>query len=176
MFLALAGSTLVVAAIRAVVPDPAPVYLLAVLAVGMLYGTVPAVLTSLGAFLLYDFLFVPPVYTFTIASPDEWLNLLLLLAVAVVIGRLAALQTERAREAADRAREAESLHRFTGVLASTTSVAEAAPLVLSQLAETTAMDRVWFGLGPSPTDERIVADTASDESLPVPGWQVVLQR
>jgi two-component system sensor histidine kinase KdpD len=94
---ALAGTTLAVAAIRTVVPDVAPVYLLAVLAVGMLYGTLPAVVTSVAAFLLYDFLFVPPVYTFTIASPDEWLNLLLLLAVAVVIGRLAALQTQRAQ-------------------------------------------------------------------------------
>jgi two-component system sensor histidine kinase KdpD len=174
--LALVGTTLAVAAIRAVVPDVAPVYLLAVLAVGMLYGTAPAVVTSVAAFLLYDFLFVPPIYTFTIASPDEWLNLLLLLAVAVVIGRLAALQTQRAQEAADRALEAESLYGITGVLASTRTVDEATPLVLARLAETTAMDRVWFGLGPSPTEERIVADTAAGEALPMPGWHVVLQR
>jgi two-component system sensor histidine kinase KdpD len=174
--LALAGATLAVAAIRAIVPDVAPVYLLAVLAVGMLYGTSPAVVTSVAAFLLYDFLFVPPIYTFTIASPDEWLNLLLLLAVAVVIGRLAALQTQRAQEAADRALEAESLYGITGVLASTRTVDEATPLVLARLAETTAMDRVWFGLGPTPIEERIVADTAAAEAPPVPGWHVVLQR
>jgi two-component system, OmpR family, sensor histidine kinase KdpD len=173
---ALAGSTLAVAAIRAVVPDVAPVYLLAVLAVGMRFGTAPAVVTSVAAFLLYDFLFVPPIYTFTIASPDEWLNLLLLLAVAVVIGRLAALQTQRAREAAGRALEAESLYRITGVLASTGTVEEAAPIVLARLAEATAMDRAWFGLGPTPTEERTVADTAPAEPLPLPGWQVVMQR
>ena len=176
IFLALAGTTLAVGAIRAVVPDVAPVYLLAVLAVGMLYGTLPAVTTSVAAFLLYDFLFVPPVFTFTIASPDEWLNLLLLLAVAVVIGRLAALQTQRAQEAADRAVEAESLYGITGVLASTRTVAEAAPIVLARLAAATAMDRAWFGLGQSPTEERIVADTAPGEPLPMPGWRVVLQR
>jgi len=173
---ALAGSTLVVAAIRAVVPDAAPVYLLAVLVVGTLFGTAPAVVTSIAGFLLYDFLFVPPILTFTIASPDEWLNLLLLLAVAVVIGRLAALQAERAQEAADRALEAESLYRITGVLASTGTVGEATPLMLARLAESTAMDRIWFGLGPSPMEERIVADTAATEALPVPGWHVVLQR
>ena len=173
---ALAGATLAVAAIRAVVPGAAPVYLLSVLAVGMLYGTAPAVATSVAAFLLYDFLFVPPVYTFTIASPDEWLNLLLLLAVAVVIGRLAALQTQRAQEAADRALEAEALFGITSVLASTRTVAEAAPLVLARLAETTSMDRVWLGLGSEPAEERIVADTAAGEPLPAPGWQVVLQR
>ena len=173
--LALAGTTLAVSAIRTVIPDVAPVYLLAVLTVGMLYGTAPAVVTSIAAFLVYDFLFVPPVYTFTIASPDEWLNLLLLLAVAVVIGRLAALQAARAQEAADRALEAESLYGITGVLASTRTVGEAAPVVLQRLAETTAMDRVWLGIGPTPSEERIVADTTV-AALPVPGWHVVLQR
>ncbi len=176
IILALAGTTLAVGAIRAIVPDVAPVYLLAVLAVGMFFGTLPAVLTSVAAFLLYDFLFVPPIYTFTIASPDEWLNLLLLLAVAVVIGRLAALQTQRAQEAADRALEAESLYGITGVLASTRTVAEAAPIVLARLAAATAMDRAWFGLGLSPAEERIVADTSPGEALPMSGWHVVLQR
>jgi two-component system sensor histidine kinase KdpD len=175
---ALGASTVVIAALRAAihVTYPAPVYLLAVLAVGMRYGTIPAALTSIAAFLLYDFLFVQPLYTLTINSPDEWLNLLLLLAVAVVIGRLAALQTERAREAADRAREAEGLHAITGVLAATRTVAEAAPTIVSRLEEITAMDRVWVSLGATPAEERTLADTAPSEPLPVPGWQVVLQR
>jgi two-component system sensor histidine kinase KdpD len=175
---ALAVSTAVIALLRAAihVTYPAPVYLLAVLAVGMRYGTVPAALTSVAAFLLYDFLFVQPLYTLTIRSPDEWLNLLLLLAVAVVIGRLAALQAERAREAADRAREAEALHAITGILAATRTVDEAAPAIVSRLEEITAMDRVWVCLGATPSEERTLADTAPSEPLPVPGWQVVLQR
>ena len=175
---ALAASTLAIALLRAGihVTYPAPVYLLAVLAVGMRYGTVPAILTSVGAFLLYDFLFVDPLYTLTINSPDEWLNLLLLLAVAAVIGRLAALQADRAKEAADRAREAEALHAITGTLAATRTVAEAAPTIVSRLEEITAMDRVWVGLGGTPSDENVLADTAPSRQLPLPGWQVVLQR
>jgi two-component system sensor histidine kinase KdpD len=175
---ALGASTVAISLLRAAVnvTYPAPVYLLAVLAVGMRYGTVPAAITSVASFLLYDFLFVDPVYTLTINSPDEWVNLLLLLAVAVVIGRLAALQTERAREAANRAREAEALHAITGVLAATSTVAEAAPTVVSRLEQITAMDRVWVGLGALPSEERILADTAPSEPLPKPGWQVVLQR
>jgi two-component system sensor histidine kinase KdpD len=175
---ALGASTLTIALLRAGihVTYPAPVYLLAVLAVGMRYGTAPAMLTSVAAFLLYDFLFVQPLYTLTINSPDEWLNLLLLLAVASVIGRLAALQAERAREAADRAREAEALHAITGVLAATRTVAEAAPAVVTRLEMITAMDRVWVSLGANPSEERTLADTAASEPLPMPGWQVVLQR
>jgi len=175
---ALGASTVTIALLRVGihVTYPAPVYLLAVLAVGTRYGTVPAMLTSVAAFLLYDFLFVEPLYTLTVNSPDEWLNLLLLLAVAVVIGRLAALQAARAREAADRAREAESLHEMTGVLAATRTVSEAAPVVVRRLCEITAMDRVWVSLGATPAEERSLADTAPTEPLPVPGWQVVLQR
>jgi two-component system sensor histidine kinase KdpD len=155
---------------------PAPVYLLAVLIVGMRYGTWPAVLTSFAAFLLYDFLFVEPRYTLTVNDPDEWLNLLILLAVAVVIGRLAALQAARAVEAADRAREAEALYAITGILASTRTVAEAAPAIVTALEALTAMDRVWVGLGTITSDVRLLADTDPSRPLPVAGWQVVLQR
>lgn len=179
--LSLAASTLAIAILRAGAQGlhasyPAPVYLLAVLVVGMRYGTIPAVLTSVAAFLLYDFLFVEPLYTFTINSPDEWLNLVLLLVVAVVIGRLVALLADRATEAADRAREAEALYSITGILASTGTVDVAAPTIASRLEELTGMERVWVGLGSTPGEERFIADTAWGQPLPAPGWHVVLQR
>ena len=153
-----------------------PIYLLAVVAVGVRWGTLPAVATSLVAFLAADFLFVQPLYTFTISSPEEWLNLLLFLAVAVVIGRLVSIQAAHAGESAQRAREAEALFGISRVLAETTTVEEAAPAVLSKLAAATAMDRIWFGLGATPADERTIADTAPGLPLPIPAWQVVLQR
>jgi two-component system sensor histidine kinase KdpD len=158
------------------VTHAAPVYLLAVVAVGMRWGTVPAVGTSVAAFLVYDFLFVQPLYTFTINSPDEWLNLLLLLAVALAIGRLVAIQTEHAQEAAQRAREAQALFGISRALAETRTVEEAAPIVLERLAAAAAMDRIWFGLGATPIDERTIADTDPGQPLPIPAWQVVLQR
>ena len=158
------------------VTHAAPVYLLAVVAVGMRWGTVPAVVTSVAAFLAYDFLFVQPLYTFTISSPEEWLNLLLLLAVAVAIGRLVALQAEHAEEKAQRAREAQALFGISRALAETRTVEEAAPIVLERLAAATAMDRIWFGLGATPADEKTIADTAPGQPLAVPAWQIVLQR
>ncbi|MGZ6274041.1 MAG: sensor histidine kinase [Candidatus Limnocylindrales bacterium] len=158
------------------VTHAAPVYLLAVVAVGIRWGTVPAVVTSVAAFLAYDFLFVQPLYTFTINSPEEWLNLLLLLAVAVVIGRLVALQAEHAEEVAQRAREAQALFGISRALVETRTVEEAAPIVLERLAAAAAMDRIWFGLGATPAEEKTIADTAPGQPLPVPAWQVVLQR
>ena len=39
---------------------------------------------SVAAFLLYDYFFVPPVGTFTVSGPRELLELIVLLAVALV--------------------------------------------------------------------------------------------
>ncbi len=175
---ALALSTAAIALLHGVlgVPYPAPVYLLAVLAVGLTSGTIPAVATSVAAFLLYDFLFVEPLYTLTVADPLEWLDLALFLAVAVVIGRLAALVAARAQEALERAREAEALVEISRILATSDSAQAAAPDVLSRLVAATGMDRIWMGLGPSPGDERVVADSDPSDPRPAGVWQVVLER
>jgi len=175
------GSLIVASAAIALVAQlgvthAAPIYLLAVVAVGMRWGTIPAVVTSVAAFFGYDFLFVQPLYTFTISSPDEWLNLLLLLAVALAIGRLVAVQADHAAEVAQKALEAGALFGISRALAETRTVEEAAPIVLERLAAATAMDRIWFGLGPTPAEEKTIADTAPGGSLPIPAWQVVLQR
>jgi two-component system sensor histidine kinase KdpD len=174
---ALAAASVAIALVaRLGVTHAAPVYLLAVVAVGMRWGTVPAVVASVAAFLAYDYLFVQPLYTFTISSPEEWLNLLLLLAIAVAIGRLVAIQKEHAEEVAQRAREAQALFGISRALAETRTVEEAAPIVLERLAAAAAMDRIWFGLAATPAEEKILADTAPGEILPIPAWQVVLQR
>ena len=178
MVAALALATAVVLVLERVVqvPNAAPVYLLAVVAVGMLGGTVPAVATSVASFLLYDFFFVEPFYTLTIADPSEWLNLLLFLVVAIAIGRLSALQAERAAEAAERAHEAAALFRVSRSLATSDDVPTGAGAVLRELAGAGTMDRLWLGLGPTPAEERVVADTGAAAPLPVPTWHVVLQR
>ncbi len=178
MVVGLGLATVVVAVLETLVPglSAAPVYLLAVLSVGLLAGTAPAVATAVASFLVYDFLFVEPYYTLTIADPEEWLNLLLLLAVALAIGRLAAIQAAHAEEVAERAREAQDLFGVSRSLATSRNLTEAADAVLERLRVSGAMDRIWLGLGPTPADERIVADTAPGHPLPVPSWQVVLQR
>jgi two-component system sensor histidine kinase KdpD len=101
---------------------------------------------------------------------------LLFLAVAVAIGRLAGLEAARTEEAADRAREAQALFRISRSLATSRDLAGAANSVLAELRASGTMDRIWLGLGPTTSDERIVADTAGEAPLPVPMFQVVLQR
>ena len=81
-------------------------YLFAVLAVAVAYGRGPAVFASVAAFLIFDWFFVEPIHQFTIAATEEWVSLLLFLAVAIVAGQLAAGQRQRRREAEQREREA----------------------------------------------------------------------
>jgi two-component system, OmpR family, sensor histidine kinase KdpD len=148
------------------IADASPLYLVAVVAVGVLHGTRAAVVTALAAFAAYDVLFTEPRLTFTVADPREWLDLLLLLFVALVIGQLAARETERAREATGRARESEALFAISRTLATTARIADAAPAIVERLATETRMSRVWISLAAG-TGESIIADTLPGVPVPV---------
>jgi two-component system sensor histidine kinase KdpD len=140
--------------------------MLAVVAVGMGYGSWMAVGTSVASFLLYDFFFVKPLDTFSIAAPEEWLDLLLFLFVAIVIGRLSALQLQRRREAELRSAEARAMFAMSRNTATAASALEAAPLLAARLVREAEMARVWIGIGPTISEERVVADTAPDQPRP----------
>lgn len=101
-----------VAVIRATgdISNVAMLYLLAVLAIAVMYGTWPAIVAAIGAFISFNFFFVQPRYTFTVANEEEWLSLGLLLLTGVVTGRLAAALRGQALEARLREREAVVLY------------------------------------------------------------------
>ncbi len=149
------------------VRSAAIVYLLPVVAVGTVYGSRLAIATAIASFLLYDFLFVQPLYTFAIARPEEWLDLLLFLVVAIAIGRLSALQLQRRREADLRTAEARAMFSMSRDIATAATGLEAAPLLAARLVREAAMARVWIGLGYSISDERIVADSVSGIPRPL---------
>ena len=140
------------------IADASPLYLIAVVGVAVVFGTGAAIVAAFVSFLLYDALFVEPRFTLAVDDPEEWMNLLLLLFVGIVIGRLAALQAERANDATRRAGESRALFRISRTLATATSVAEALPVIVEDLRAETRMDRVWLTrqeLG----REVVVADT-----------------
>lgn len=70
--------------------SPALVFITAVTAVAVRARRTAAVLSAVLCFLAYDFLFVEPRYSFTIARPDEVVAVVLFLAVALIVGHLAA--------------------------------------------------------------------------------------
>jgi two-component system sensor histidine kinase KdpD len=88
------------------IPNISLVYLLVVLVLASTRGLYPAILSSVVAFLSFDFFLVQPFYTFTIAQPEEWLALFTFLCTAMITGHLAAALRQRAEQA--RAREGET--------------------------------------------------------------------
>jgi two-component system sensor histidine kinase KdpD len=93
------------------------VFLVPVLISAVFFGRWPAFVTALLSVLAYNFFFLPPLYNFTIADPNNWLSFAVLLFVAIIAGNLAARVRAQADLAAARAAAMTELYRFTGKLA-----------------------------------------------------------
>jgi two-component system sensor histidine kinase KdpD len=83
--------------------DLGVIYLAAVVAAGVLYGLRPALAAATAAFLVYNFLFLRPLYSLAIGSPTDLLTLVLFWAVALTTGALAGRVREQVRSAQRRA-------------------------------------------------------------------------
>ena len=175
---ALAGATALVAALEAglQLDNASSVYLVAVAGVAIRWGTLPAIVTALGGFLVYNLLFVEPRNTLAVAAPEELLTLLLLLFVGVVIGRLAGTQRDRERVAQRREREARAQFAITRELATAHRLPQAMQAVVERLGRETWFRRIWIGLGPTVAQERVAADTAPGQPMPAIGTHGVLRR
>ncbi|MFZ0096165.1 MAG: sensor histidine kinase KdpD [Pseudolabrys sp.] len=95
------------------IPNLSMVFLLAVLVTAMSFGMWPAIYASVLSFLAYNFFFIPPIYTFTVAEPYELLALVIFLVVAVISSALAGRVREQARISASRMRAMRRLYEFT---------------------------------------------------------------
>jgi two-component system sensor histidine kinase KdpD len=145
------------------IQNASAVYLVGVVLTAIVAGTLGAVVASVASFLLYDFFFIEPLYTFTVRDPEEWFNLILLLFVGIVVGQLAALQRSRTEIAQAREREARALFRLSRALATRASTPSVLPEVAAILGAETRMERVWISLGADDASERIAADTGHDQ-------------
>jgi two-component system sensor histidine kinase KdpD len=92
-------------------------FLVPVLLSAIWFGLRPALLTSFVSVMAYNFFFLPPLYTFTIADPNNWLSFAVLLLVAITAANLASRVRDQANLAALRASIAGQLYQFTGKLA-----------------------------------------------------------
>ena len=111
------------------IPNLSMLFLVAVLLIAVNFGIWPAIYASGLSFLVYNFFFIEPLYTFTIAEPYELLALVIFLVVAVITSALAGRVREQATISADRMRAMRRLYEFTrrlSGLASFDAVAEGA--------------------------------------------------
>src|SRR5580692_11117054 len=63
----------------------AVLYLVPVMIAGYQLGTIPALVTAVAGVILSGYLYFSPLYSFRVASPQEAVNLLLFMVVAVVV-------------------------------------------------------------------------------------------
>jgi two-component system sensor histidine kinase KdpD len=80
-------------------------YVFVVLASAITFGALYSVLVSVASMLTFNFFFIPPTRTFTIADSRNWYALAVYLGTAVVVSNLAARSRLRAAEAEQRASE-----------------------------------------------------------------------
>src|ERR1051325_2945216 len=74
-------------------------FLLVVLFTAIFWGSRPAFLASVFGMLCFNFFFLPPFHTFTIADPQNWVALTVFFITALAVGQLSARARERAEEA-----------------------------------------------------------------------------
>jgi two-component system sensor histidine kinase KdpD len=88
-------------------------YVVAALLIASFVGTAEAVVTSFIAVAAFNYFFIPPILTFTVADPQNWVALLALLTTTLVGSRLAARAREQTKDALDRRREMELLYTLS---------------------------------------------------------------
>lgn len=97
-------------------PTAAFSYLLLVLALATRVGLKESITASLASMLAYNFFFLPPIRTFTIADPQNWVALFVFLVTAVTASHLSSSARRKAEEASARERELQRMYEFSRAL------------------------------------------------------------
>jgi two-component system, OmpR family, sensor histidine kinase KdpD len=111
--------------------------LLLILLLAAEWGLRYAVVISIAATACYNFFFLPPVGTFTIADPQNWLALFAFLVTAIIASRLSHRARKQAKEARSRQQELEILFRLSRELLQTENVATLVTSLPSAVASVT---------------------------------------
>jgi two-component system sensor histidine kinase KdpD len=93
--------------------DVAMLYLLAIVVVASRYEQGPALLATVLSVAAFDFLFVPPYYTFAVHDGAYFLTFGVMLAVALIMGRLTGRIRSQAMEALERESRTAAVHALS---------------------------------------------------------------
>lgn len=109
-------------------------FLAAVLLCANRFGTSSAIVAALLSFFAYNFFFIAPIHTLTIASPHELVALTVFLLVAVITGSLSGRVREQSDAAGRRIFQTQMLFDFSRKLSGTATIDDVLWAVASQTA------------------------------------------
>lgn len=93
------------------------IYLLAVTIVALFGETGPSILASILSVVVYDFFFVPPLYSFSVSDVEYVITLIIMLLIAHIISYLTLLTKHQTKAAKFAEQQITSLHKLSRQLA-----------------------------------------------------------
>lgn len=137
-------------------------YLLVVLFVALFWGSGPALIASVVGVLCFNFFFLPPLYTLSVAHPENWIALFTFFTTALAVGQLSAREKRRAEEAKRGEREIERLYKELQTAFERAS--EAAALKQSERLKSALLEAVTHDLRTPLTSIKASITTLIDEA------------
>jgi two-component system sensor histidine kinase KdpD len=157
----------------------AMVLMVVVVATALIGGLFPAIVSAVGSGLLLNYLFTPPLYTWTIADPENAFSILLFIIVGIAVSTV----VDRAARTTDRARKARaeadaltvlsdsllnSSDDLAGLLGSASELFGASgAAILRRNPNGTKEAVASYGRAPASTDDACAAAIDDDTSLVV---------
>jgi two-component system sensor histidine kinase KdpD len=161
-------------------------YLIAILLLATAWGIVEATTASIVAVPCFNFFFLPPVGTLTIADPQNWVAFVAFLATAVIASQLSGRARQREIDAAGRQRDLERLYALSRALLLSEGGASVSGSIARHIAETFGLKAVglfdqrsdtvsWAGSLELPAIETQLRDVARRATMlrEPAGWVVV---
>jgi two-component system, OmpR family, sensor histidine kinase KdpD len=141
LLMSLVGVGLVTAALllldQPVAANLVPIaYLIPVIVAATRWGIWPAALASIAGMAAADFFFFPPLYSFVVEDPQEVIDLLLFLVVALVSSNLASRLRQETETLRRREREIQHLYDFSRRLAACFTISDLISAIQDYLSRT----------------------------------------
>jgi two-component system, OmpR family, sensor histidine kinase KdpD len=139
-------------------------FLLAVLAVSVGWGLPYAILTSILATLCFNFFFLEPIGSLTIADTQNWVALIAFLITSIIASHLSESVRREARSATRRRMELEKLYAFSQRLLITDNIVELLKSIPLHLMETFGVDHAALYVADK---DKVYRSGSGTERLPI---------
>jgi len=133
-------------------------YLLPVMISTVLWGLTPGILSSLLAFLVFNYFYIEPFYTFQVHANQDLITLIIFLVVAVVMSQLIGQAREGIRLARGREWEATRMYELLSALAGLQDTKGIAEILAAQTHQTFGCDFVQAEVKAAAGQNGIIVD------------------